>query len=145
MGSSAGGGLPSKGSSGGSSSSGSSGGSASSGGSSSVTAAAATLVDEKQTKLVKLGWIEYVAITFAEGYSKESCTVTVDGVDVTAALQNVTTDGSIAKWEVTGIDPARLTVYSKSDPAQTQTVILSNNPNPARPAVAAAPTAPATF
>ncbi|MDY3711581.1 MAG: S-layer homology domain-containing protein [Agathobaculum sp.] len=143
VGSSAGGGLPSKGSSGGSSSSGSSGGSASSGGSSSVTAAAATLVDEKQTKLVKLGWIEYVAITFAEGYSKESCTVTVDGVDVTAALQNVTTDGSIAKWEVTGIDPAKLTVHSKSDPAQTQTVILSNNPNPARPAVAAAPTAPA--
>ena len=53
-------------------------------------------------KIVDLGWSRFVAVDFAEGNSLSNCTLTVDGVDVTAATTNVTDNGSMVKWEITG-------------------------------------------
>lgn len=117
------------GSSSGSSSSGGSGGSSgdsSSGGSTT----AQQLVIAEQTKLVDLGYAQYVSIAFAEGYNAENCTVTIDGTDVTGVLTPVTDDGSIMKWEITSLNPAKLTATSGG---KTQTVTLSSNANPTAP------------
>ena len=99
-------GLPGSGSnSGGSSSGGSSGGSSSSsGGGSSSGGNSSTktdLVVAAQTKLVDLGWSQYVAVRFTEGNSLSNCTLTVDGTKINGTCSNVTTDGSIVKWEST--------------------------------------------
>ena len=48
-----------------------------------------TLVVESQTKLVDLGWSQYVTVAFAKGYSLDNCTLTVDGKDVTDAFTKV--------------------------------------------------------
>lgn len=124
-------GLPGSGSNGGggSSSGGSSGGSSSSsGGGSGVTKT--DLVVTAQTKLVDLGWSQYVAVRFTEGNNLENCTLTVDGTVVNDACSNVTTDGSIVKWESTTWNPAKLVITKGS---QSQTVTLSQTANPATP------------
>lgn len=124
-------GLPGGGSNGGGSSSGGSpgGGSSSSGGGSGVTKT--DLVVTAQTKLVDLGWSQYVAVRFTDGNNLENCTLTVDGTVVNKACSNVTTDGSIVKWEATTWNPAKLVITKGS---QSQTVTLSNNATPSKPA-----------
>lgn len=119
------------GSSGGSSSSGggSSGGSSSSGGNSSTQT---DLVVADQTKLVNVDWGQYVAVRFTSGNNLKNCTLTVDGTVVNDACSNVTTDGSIVKWEATTWNPAKLVITKGS---QSQTVTLSQTANPATPTV----------
>lgn len=124
-------GLPGGGSNGGggSSSGGSSGGSSSSsGGGSGVTKT--DLVVTAQTKLVDLGWSQYVAVRFTSGNNLENCTLTVDGTEINGACSKVTTDGSIVKWESTTWNPAKLVITRGS---QSQTVTLSKNANPSKP------------
>lgn len=126
-GSNGGGGSSSGGSSGGGSSS--SGGGSSSGGNSSTKT---DLVVAAQTKLVDLGWGQYVAVRFTSGNDLNNCTLTVDGTVVNDACSNVTTDGSIVKWESTTWNPAKLVITKGS---QSQTVTLSQTANPATPTV----------
>lgn len=122
------GGNTSGGSGGGSSSGGSSsGGSSSSGGNSSTQT---DLVVADQTKLVNVDWGQYVAVRFTSGNNLKNCTLTVDGTVVNDACSNVTTDGSIVKWEATTWNPAKLVITKGS---QSQTVTLSQTANPATP------------
>lgn len=124
------GGNTSGGSGGGSSSGGSSsGGSSSSGGNSSTKT---DLVVAEQTKLVNVDWGQYVAVRFTSGNNLDNCTLTVDGTVVNNACSNVTTDGSIVKWEATTWNPAKLVITKGS---QSQTVTLSQTANPATPTV----------
>lgn len=120
------GGSSSGGSSGGGSSS--SGGGSSSGGNSSVTKT--DLVVSAQTKLVDLGWSQYVAVRFTEGNNLNNCKLTVDGTEINSACSKVTTDGSIVKWESTTWNPAKLVITKGS---QSQTVTLSKNANASTP------------
>lgn len=117
------------GSSGGSSSSGgsNSGGSSSSGGNSSTKT---DLVVAEQTKLVNVDWGQYVAVRFTSGNNLKNCTLTVDGTVVNDACSNVTTDGSIVKWESTTWNPAKLVITKGS---QSQTITLSDNANATKP------------
>ena len=85
-----------------------------------------------QTKLVDLGWGQYVAVRFTSGNDLNNCTLTVDGTVVNDACSNVTTDGSIVKWESTTWNPAKLVITKGS---QSQTVTLSQTANPATPTV----------
>lgn len=119
------------GSSGGNSSSGgsSSGGSSSSGGNSSTQT---DLVVAAQTKLVNVDWGQYVAVRFTSGNNLSNCNLTVDGTEINSACSNVTTDGSIVKWESTTWNPAKLVITKGS---QSQTVTLSQTANPATPTV----------
>lgn len=123
--SNSGGGSSSGGSSGGGSSS--SSGSSSSGGNSSTQT---DLVVADQTKLVNVDWGQYVAVRFTSGNNLSNCTLTVDGTVVNDACSNVTTDGSIVKWESTTWNPAKLVITKGS---QSQTVTLSQTANPATP------------
>lgn len=125
--SNSGGGSSSGGSSGGGSSS--SGGGSSSGGNSSTQT---DLVVADQTKLVNVDWGQYVAVRFTSGNDLNNCTLTVDGTVVNNACSNVTTDGSIVKWESTTWNPAKLVITKGS---QSQTVTLSQTANPATPTV----------
>lgn len=124
-GSNGGGGSSSGGSSGGGSSS--SGGGSSSGGNSSTKT---DLVVADQTKLVNVDWGQYVAVRFTSGNDLRNCTLTVDGTVVNKACSNVTTDGSIVKWEATTWNPAKLVITKGS---QSQTVTLSKNANASTP------------
>ena len=90
------------------------------------------LVSEAATKLVDLGYAQYVAVQFAEGHSLSDTSLIVDGVDVSSAFTNVTDDGSIVKWEITSLNPAKLTAKSGNS---EQEVTLSDNSNPAAPEV----------
>ena len=124
------GGNTSGGSGGGSSGGGSSsGGSSSSGGNSSTQT---DLVVADQTKLVNVDWGQYVAVRFTSGNNLSNCNLTVDGTVVNNACSNVTTDGSIVKWESTTWNPAKLVITKGS---QSQTVTLSQTANPATPTV----------
>lgn len=128
-------GLPGSGSnSGGSSSGGSSGGgSSSSGGGSSSGGNSSTqtdLVVAAQTKLVNVDWGQYVAVRFTSGNDLNNCNLTVDGTEINSACSNVTTDGSIVKWEATTWNPAKLVITKGS---QSQTVKLSDNANATKP------------
>lgn len=105
----------------------SSGGSSSSGGNSSTKT---DLVVAEQTKLVNVDWGQYVAVRFTSGNNLKNCTLTVDGTVVNDACSNVTTDGSIVKWESTTWNPAKLVITKGS---QSQTVTLSQTANPATP------------
>lgn len=123
-------GLPGSGSNGGggSSSGGSSGGSSSSSGGNSSTKT--DLVVAAQTKLVNVDWGQYVAVRFTSGNNLENCTLTVDGTEINDACSNVTTDGSIVKWEATTWNPAKLVITKGS---QSQTITLSDNANATKP------------
>lgn len=123
--SNSGGGSSSGGSSGGGSSS--SGGGSSSGGNSSTQT---DLVVADQTKLVNVDWGQYVAVRFTSGNNLSNCNLTVDGTEINSACSNVTTDGSIVKWESTTWNPAKLVITKGS---QSQTVTLSQTANPATP------------
>ena len=125
--SNSGGGSSSGGSSGGGSSS--SGGGSSSGGNSSTQT---DLVVADQTKLVNVDWGQYVAVRFTSGNNLSNCNLTVDGTEINSACSNVTTDGSIVKWESTTWNPAKLVITKGS---QSQTVTLSQTANPATPTV----------
>lgn len=129
------GGNTSGGSGGGSSGGGSSSGGSSSGGSSSSGGNSSTktdLVVVEQTKLVNVGWGQYVAVRFTSGNNLSNCNLTVDGTEINSACSNVTTDGSIVKWESTTYNPAKLVITKGS---QSQTVTLSQTANPATPTV----------
>lgn len=121
------GGNTSGGSGGGSSGGNSSSGGSSSGGNSSTKT---DLVVDEQTKLVNVDWGQYVAVRFTSGNNLSNCTLTVDGTVVNKACSNVTTDGSIVKWEATTWNPAKLVITKGS---QSQTVTLSNNANATKP------------
>lgn len=73
-----------------------------------------------------------MAVRFTDGNSLENCTVTVDGTDVTSACTPVTDDGSLVKWEITALNPAKVVISKGS---QRQTVALTDNANPTAPAV----------
>lgn len=92
----------------------------------------ASLVEAAGTRLVDLGWSQYVAITFADGHSLDDCTLSVDGQDISDAVTPVSDDGSIVKWEITSLQPAQLTIESGND---SQTVTLSDNTEPVTPTV----------
>ena len=94
------------------------------------------LVKEAQTKVLDLGYAQYLVVAFEEGYDVENCSVAVDGVDITGAMTKVTDDGSIVKWELTGLNPAKL-IVTKKDDQKTQDVVLSDNENPDKPVVKA--------
>ena len=83
-----------------------------------------------QTKLVNVDWGQYVAVRFTSGNDLSNCTLTVDGTVVNKACSNVTTDGSIVKWESTTWNPAKLVITKGS---QSQTVTLSNNAKATKP------------
>lgn len=123
------GGNTSGGSGGGSSGGNSSSGGSSSGGNSSTKT---DLVVVEQTKLVNVDWGQYVAVRFTSGNNLDNCTLTVDGTVVNKACSNVTTDGSIVKWESTTWNPAKLVITKGS---QSQTVTLSDNANATKPQV----------
>lgn len=93
---------------------------------------AATLVNAESTKLIDLGWCQYVTVQFTDGHNLKNCTLSIDGTDVTKAFTPISDDGSLVKWEITNLNPAQLTVKSGSD---TQTVALSDNANPTAPSV----------
>ncbi len=93
---------------------------------------AATLVNAESTRLIDLGWCQYVTVQFTDGHNLKNCTLSVDGTDVTKAFTPISDDGSLVKWEITNLNPAQLTVKSGSD---TQTVALSDNANPTAPSV----------
>ena len=124
-----------KGSSGGSSGGGSSsggGGSSSGGGGSSKPSQ--NIAKAAQTKLVDLGRSQYVVVSFEEGFSKDNTKLIIDGVDVTSNFTNVDDDGTIVKWELTSLNPAKLVLESGNS---KQEVKLTNNQNPEKPEVLA--------
>lgn len=84
-------------------------------------------------KVQDLGWSQFVVAQFEDGYSLENTTLTVDGTDVTEAFTPVTTDGSIVKWEITSLNPAKLMVTNTEK--GTQTITLSDNKNQTATAV----------
>ncbi|WP_432626735.1 hemoblobin-interacting domain-containing protein [Brotaphodocola sp.] len=101
------------------------------------------LVVESQTKLIDLGWSQYVTVAFAKGYSLDNCKILVDGVDVTSAFSKVDDEGTFVKWELTDLYPGSLSVVAED--GTTQVVRLSDNLAPTAPHVENKNTAPASF
>lgn len=93
---------------------------------------AAAIINAETTRLVNLGWSQYVTVQFTEGHTLDNTTLTIDGTDVTDACTRVTDDGSIVKWEITDLNPAQLTATSEGE---SQTDTLSENANPTTPTV----------
>lgn len=93
---------------------------------------AAAIINAETTRLVDLGWSQYVTVQFTEGHTLDNTTLTIDGTDVTEACTHVTDDGSIVKWEITDLNPAQLTATSEGE---SQTDTLSKNANPTTPTV----------
>lgn len=93
---------------------------------------AAAIINTETTKLVDLGWSQYVTVQFTEGHTLDNTTLTIDGTDVTDACTRVTDDGSIVKWEITDLNPAQLVATSAGE---SQTDTLSNNASPKKPEV----------
>lgn len=86
-----------------------------------------SLLLESQTRVVDLGWSQYVSVAFAKGYSLNNCRVMIDGVDVTEAMTPVDTDGTIAKWELTVLKPGSVTAMDQEGHAQTVSLEGSQN------------------
>ncbi|MBE7059904.1 MAG: DUF1533 domain-containing protein [Ruminococcaceae bacterium] len=105
-----------------------------SGSSSSDSSASSSTSDNliNRAVIADLGWSQFVVIQFGNGITLKDSTLYVDGKDVTSAFSPVTDDGSIAKWEITSLNPAKLTVNAKNT---SQTAVLSNNANPTAPTV----------
>lgn len=93
---------------------------------------AAAIINAETTKLVDLGWSQYVTVQFTKGHTLKNTTLTIDGINVTKAFTPVTDDGSIVKWEITDLNPAQLTATSEGE---SQTDTLSENANPTTPTV----------
>ena len=134
-----------KGSSGGSSGGGSSsggGGSSSGGGGSGSSGGGGSskpsqnIAKAAQTKLVDLGRSQNVVVSFEKGFSKDNTKLIIDGVDVTSNFTNVDDDGTIVKWELTSLNPAKLVLESGNS---KQEVKLTNNQNPKKPKVLSVP------
>ena len=103
----------------------------------------APILIENETRIVDLGWSQYVSVAFAKGYSLSNCHVKIDGVDITSAMTPVDADGTIAKWELTTLEPGEVTVTSKD--GQTQTISLGGSGNGAQNVVLKTGTAPSAF
>ncbi len=93
---------------------------------------AAAIINAETTRLVDLGWSQYVTVQFTEGHTLKNTTLTIDGTDVTNACTPVTDDGSIVKWEITDLNPAQLVATSAGE---SQTDTLSGNASPKKPEV----------
>lgn len=93
---------------------------------------AAAIINAETTKLVDLGWSQYVTVQFTEGHTLDNTILTIDGTDVTKACTPVTDDGSIVKWEITDLNPAQLVATSAGE---SQTDTLSYNASPKKPEV----------
>lgn len=93
---------------------------------------AAAIINAETTKLVDLGWSQYVTVQFTEGHTLENTILTIDGTNVTDACTPVTDDGSIVKWEITDLNPAQLVATSGGE---SQSDTLSNNASPKKPEV----------
>lgn len=91
---------------------------------------AAAIINAETTKLVDLGWSQYVTVQFTKGHTLDNTILTIDGTDVTKACTPVTDDGSIVKWEITDLNPAQLVATSAGE---SQTDTLSKNANPTTP------------
>lgn len=121
----------------------SSGGSSSGGSSSDGSTAQQNLVVAKQTKLVDMNTVnlgalgQFVVVHFEKGNNLDNCTLTVDGAEINSACTDVSTDGSIVKWQSTVLNPSTLTVTNKST-GKTQTIHLGGT-NTATPTVAGKP------
>ena len=68
-----------------------------------------------------------MSVAFAKGYSLNNCRVMIDGVDVTEAMTPVDTDGTIAKWELTVLNPGSITAMDQEGHAQTVSLGGSQN------------------
>lgn len=93
---------------------------------------AAAIINAETTRLVDLGWSQYVVVQFADGHSLSDTKLTIDGTNVTSAFTPVTDDGSIVKWEITDLNPAQLVATSDGE---SQSDTLSNNTKPEKPKV----------
>lgn len=93
---------------------------------------AAAIINTETTKLVDLGWSQYVTVQFTKGHTLDNTKLTIDGTDVTSAFTPVTDDGSIVKWEITHLSPAQLVATSDGE---SQSDTLSDNAKPAKPDV----------
>lgn len=93
---------------------------------------AAAIINAETTKLVDLGWSQYVTVQFTKGHTLDNTILTIDGTDVTKAFTSVTDDGSIVKWEITDLNPAQLVATSAGE---SQTDTLSGNASPKKPEV----------
>ena len=129
---------------GGSSSGGSSSGGSSSGGSSSGgSTARQNLVVAEQTKLIDMDTVnlgalgQFVVVHFEKGNNLDNCTLTVNGAEINSACTDVSTDGSIVKWQSTVLNPSTLTVTNKTN-GKTQTINLGGT-NTATPTVSGKP------
>ena len=111
--------------SGGGGSSSGGGGSSSGGGSNSgSTATAEAIVDAEKAVVESTDMGTWLPLAFKDGYSIEKVTsVTVDGIDVTAKLSKVTTDGTIAKLPLVGT-PKQVVIKSGG---KTQTINLNGS------------------
>lgn len=83
------------------------------------------LLNEAKTKLLDLGWIRYVVITFENG-SVADYSVQADGTDITDVLTPVDDNKKIVKWETTVLKPGSITVTRKSD-NRKQTVKITGS------------------
>lgn len=90
------------------------------------------IINAETTKLVDLGWSQYVTVQFTKGHTLDNTILTIDGTDVTKAFTPVTDDGSIVKWEITDLNPAQLVATSAGE---SQTDTLSKNASPKKPEV----------
>ncbi|WP_337665930.1 hemoblobin-interacting domain-containing protein [Anaerotignum faecicola] len=101
------------------------GGSHSGGGSNSgSTATAEAIVDAEKAVVESTDMGTWLPLAFKDGYSIEKITsVTVDGIDVTAKLSKVTTDGTIAKLPLVGT-PKQVVIKSGG---KTQTINLNGS------------------
>lgn len=93
---------------------------------------AAAIINAETTRLVDLGWSQYVTVQFTEGHTLDNTILTIDGTNVTSAFTPVTDDGSIVKWEITDLNPAQLVATSEGE-GESQTDTLSGNANPTPP------------
>ena len=101
------------------------GGSHSGGGSNSgSTATAGAIVDAEKAVVESTDMGTWLPLAFKDGYSIEKVTsVTVDGIDVTAKLSKVTTDGTIAKLPL--VRTPKQVVIKSGD--KTQTINLNGS------------------
>lgn len=102
------------------------GGGSSSGGSSNSgsTATAGAIVDAEKAVVESTDMGTWLPLAFKDGYSIEKVTsVTVDGIDVTAKLSKVTTDGTIAKLPL--VRTPKQVVIKSGD--KTQTINLNGS------------------
>ena len=101
------------------------GGSSSGGGSNSgSTVTAEAIVDAEKAVVESTDMGTWLPLAFKDGYSIEKVTsVTVDGIDVTAKLSKVTTDGTIAKLPL--VRTPKQVVIKSGD--KTQTINLNGS------------------